>query len=162
MVTQGNRLPNFELPGADGDEIAQYELEDYLETGVVCLVFYPFDFSPVCTDTLCTFRDAEFLVFTEGVDVFGISTDSAYVHQRFIDEYNLPFPLLSDNDGTVSEQYDILYDEWEGHNRVSKRAFLVVGEDREVEFCWEVEDANEACDLDVLIEARETVETFPS
>ncbi|WP_435063292.1 redoxin domain-containing protein, partial [Halobaculum sp. EA56] len=71
MTETGEPVGNFALPGTEGDGIRRYRLSDYTDTGAVVLAFYPFDFSPVCTDVLCRFRDAEFLSLTEDVDVFG-------------------------------------------------------------------------------------------
>jgi peroxiredoxin len=73
MIQERETAPDFTVPGAtsDGNAITQYTLSDAVSDGPVILLFYPFDFSPVCVDQLCTFRDMEWLAFTEGVDVGG-------------------------------------------------------------------------------------------
>jgi peroxiredoxin len=150
MITQGETAPGFTIPGTEGDDIEKYCLEEHTETGAVILVFYPFDFSPICTEELCSFRDAEFLTFTEGVDVFGLSLDSCYSHKRFIQENSFNFPLLSDTKGRVTEDYGLAYDEWEDHEGVPKRALVTVDESQTVRYTWKTEDAYEQPSLDDL------------
>lgn len=135
------QVDDFKLAGTGGGEIRKHQLSEYTDDGAVVLVFYPFDFSPVCTDVLCRFRDAEFLTFTDNVDVLGISTDSCYAHQEFIDQYNIPFPLLSDTRGRVTEQFGLSYDEWEHHEGVPKRALVTIDDSRTVRYKWKTEDA---------------------
>ncbi|QZY00080.1 redoxin domain-containing protein [Halobaculum rubrum] len=141
---------DFSLPGTEGDEISEYRLSDHTAGGAAVLVFYPFDFSPVCTAEICGFRDAEWLSFTENVDVLGISRDSCYAHKRFIEEYNLSFPLLSDTQGEVIEQFDVMYDEWDYHRDVPKRALVTLDESHDICYKWQTEDAYETPDMDEL------------
>lgn len=143
---------SFELPGTEGDNIRKHRLSEYTGEGAVVLVFYPFDFSPVCTDVLCRFRDAEFLTFTDNVDVLGISLDSCYAHQEFIDQYNIPFPLLSDSTGNVTEQFDLAYDEWEHHKGVPKRALVTIDDSQTIRYKWQTEDAYNSSNYDELHE----------
>lgn len=150
MTTVECRASDFVLPGTEGEMIEEYRLSDFTEDGPVVLTFYPFDFSPVCTDVLCRFRDAEFLTFTENVDVIGISRDSCYAHMKFIDEYDLPFPLLSDTEGAVIEQFGVSYDEWECHKCVAKRALVTVDGNRKIQYKWQTEDAYNSPDFDEL------------
>ncbi|PGF13827.1 hypothetical protein CP556_22225 [Natrinema sp. CBA1119] len=82
MLELGETAPSFTLPGTDGETIDEYSLKEYTNEGAAVLAFYPFDFSPICTEELCDFRDVEWLTFTEGVNLFGISTDSADVVNR--------------------------------------------------------------------------------
>lgn len=147
------RVSDFSLPGTGGDEIKRYRLSDYTEDGAVVLVFYPFDFSPVCTDVLCRFRDAEWLSFTDNVDVFGISRDSCYAHKRFIQEYDLSFPLLSDTEGEITEQFDLLYDEWEHHSAIPKRALVTLDSSHSIRYKWHTEDAYNSPNIDELEES---------
>jgi len=139
----GDDVADFELPGVGNDGIETFRLSEYTETGPVVLTFYPFDFSPICTSQLCAFRDAEFLTFTENVDVFGISVDSAYSHQRFRDEYSLSFPLLSDRLASVAEQFGVKHDVWENHPAVCQRALFAIDSTDTVRYRWCAADANE-------------------
>lgn len=144
---------DFSLPGTEGEEINTYRLSDHTDDGAVVLVFYPFDFSPVCTKELCGFRDAEWLSFTDNVDVFGISWDSCYAHKGFIEEYDLSFPLLSDTQGEVTEEFDLMYDEWEHHVGVPKRALVTLDQSHDVCYKWQTENAYNGPDMDELEES---------
>lgn len=153
MLSQQEPAPDFTLPGTEGEQIEEYSLQNHTEEGAVVLVFYPFDFSPVCSEVLCNFRDAEFLTLTENIDVFGVSLDSCYAHQQFIQEYDLPFPLLSDTVGRVTEQYGLDYDEWENHEGVPKRALVTIDDTDTVRYTWKTDDAYESPTLDDLQDA---------
>lgn len=150
VIVEGETAPAFTVPGTEGEDIEKYRLSEFTERGAVVLVFYPFDFSPVCSEELCMFRDAEWLTFTEDVDVVGVSLDSCYAHKRFIEQYDLPFPLLSDTTGQVTEQYGLAYDEWEHHVGVPKRALVTVDDSRTVRYVWVTENAYENPSLDEL------------
>lgn len=157
MISESEEAPTFTIPGTEGNEIKKYSLSEYTENGAVVLVFYPFDFSPVCTEELCLFRDAEWLTFTEDVDVLGISLDSGYAHKRFIKEHNFTFPLLSDTKGRVTKQYGVAYDEWEHHVSVPKRALITVDDSLTVRYTWVTEDAYQNPNLDELHQAVEAL-----
>jgi peroxiredoxin len=150
MLAEGDTAPDFTLPGTEGDSIAEYSLTESVESGAVVLVFYPFDFSGVCTRELCSFRDAEFLTFTEGLDVFGLSLDSCYAHRRFIRQNDLNFPLLSDTRGRVTDAYGLAHEELNHHEGVSKRALVTVDDTRTVRYAWKTEEPNEEPSLDEL------------
>jgi peroxiredoxin len=150
MLAEGETAPDFTLPGTEGDSIAEYSLTESVETGAVVLVFYPFDFSGVCTKELCSFRDAEFLTFTEGLDVFGLSLDSCYAHRRFIRQNDLNFPLLSDTGGRVMDTYGLAHEELNHHEGVSKRTLMTVDDTRTVRYSWKTEEPNEEPNLEDL------------
>ncbi|MDZ7701278.1 MAG: redoxin domain-containing protein [Halobacteriales archaeon] len=132
----GDRAPEFALPGTEGEGLTEYRLTDQLEAGPVVLAFYAFDFHPSCTEEMCDLRDLEWFGLDDRVTAVGLSTDRAFSHGAFAAEYGLDFPLLSDSDGSVSETYGVLYDEVNGHRRVSKRAVFVVDTDREIRYRW--------------------------
>jgi peroxiredoxin len=155
MLNTGVSAPDFEIIGTDGDEIRQYSLADLTESGAAVLLFYPFDFSPVCTAELCEFRDSEWLTVTPELDVVGISTDSTYSHRVFIERNDLPFPLLSDHDGSVSDAYDVLEDELEEHPQVSSRAVFLVDEELTIRYAWEAEVYTDDPDIDAVNEAAQ-------
>lgn len=66
MVDTGDQAPDFELMGADGDDIRTYTLEQAVDDGPVVLAFYPQDFSPVCTEELCTLHEGDYFSFVPG------------------------------------------------------------------------------------------------
>lgn len=139
----GDKVSGFELPGVGEDGIELFSLEELATDGPVVLSFYPFDFSPVCTEQLCTFRDAEWLTFTENVDVVGISVDSAYAHKRFRAEYGLSFPLLSDRLASVAAEFGVKYETWEDHPAVCQRSLFAVDSSLTVQYAWSTTDAEE-------------------
>ncbi|WP_232700552.1 redoxin domain-containing protein [Halobacterium wangiae] len=157
MISEGDTVTDFSLPGTAGEEINEYELSEYTDSGAVILVLYPFDFSPVCTTELCEFRDANWLSFTENVDVFGISHDACYAHKRFIQEYDLPFPLLSDTRGRLTDRLGLSYDEWEHHEGVPKRALVTIDDTNTVRYTWVTESAYESPSLDELHETVKVI-----
>lgn len=144
MVREGDRAPDFELPGTTpelgNDDITRHRLSDALEDGPVVVSFYLFDFHPACTDHMCSLHDLAWLDLDDTVTVFGISTDKSFSHNAFADRENLQFRLLSDSDGNVAEHYDVLYDEFKDHKRVAKRSVFVVDTDQTVRYTWVTED----------------------
>ena len=104
QIKVGSKAPNFTL--RDQNSI-QHQLSDY-EGSWVILYFYPKDDTPGCTTQACDFRDAVKRIIASKSNVFGVSLDSVESHKRFADKNNLPFSLLSDESGEVSEAYDSL------------------------------------------------------
>jgi len=104
QIKVGSEAPNFTL--SDQNSI-QHQLSDY-EGSWVILYFYPKDDTPGCTTQACDFRDAVKRIIASKSNVFGVSLDSVESHKRFADKNNLPFSLLSDESGEVSEAYDSL------------------------------------------------------
>lgn len=147
MLSVGQKAPEFQLPGTEGNGIETYSLSEFTEEGMVVLSFYPFDFSPTCSTQLCEFRDAEFLSFTEGVDVVGISVDSAYCHQAFIEKFDLNFPLVSDRLAEVADRYGFRTDEVDGHPHVCQRGLVAVDSSQTVRYTWQANKEGEAPDL---------------
>lgn len=97
----GARAPDFALPDQDGK---LHRLGDY-RGRLVVLYFYPRDNTPGCTKEACSFRDEYADLTSRGVEVLGVSTDSATSHQKFREKYELPFPLLVDEGGAVASEY---------------------------------------------------------
>ena len=104
QIKVGSKAPNFTL--SDQNSI-QHQLSDY-EGSWVILYFYPKDDTPGCTTQACDFRDAVKRIIASKSNVFGVSLDSVESHKSFADKNNLPFSLLSDESGEVSEAYDSL------------------------------------------------------
>jgi thioredoxin-dependent peroxiredoxin len=101
-LEEGQKAPDFSLKSDDGKT---YSLSQFKGKEEVLLYFYPKDDTPGCTKEACSFRDT-FPHFTKkGVQVLGVSNDDLESHSKFRSKYNLNFPLLSDPDHKVSEEY---------------------------------------------------------
>ena len=100
----GDRAPDFSATAHDGTAI---QLADLVSQSAVVLFFYPKDFTPGCTTEVCTFRDAHADFVDAGATVIGVSADDSNSHNRFADQHNLPFALVSDNSGQLRESYGV-------------------------------------------------------
>ncbi len=119
----GDPAPDFTLPSTEGE----IRLSERLTGGPVLLVFYPGDDTSVCTRQLCNYRD-NLAVFSDlAVQVLGINPQSLDSHEAFAKKHRLPFPLLSDEGGTVCKQYAAL-----NFLGMAKRALVLVGRDGRV------------------------------
>lgn len=101
MVEPGSPAPPFALPSGDGDTVA---LSDLLGRQVV-LYFYPKDDTPGCTTQACDLRDSWRAIQEAGAVVLGVSPDGPASHAQFARKFQLPFPLLADEDHSVAEAY---------------------------------------------------------
>jgi peroxiredoxin Q/BCP len=102
MLQPGDPAPDFDLPNQDGDAVT---LADFDGQHVV-VYFYPRADTPGCTTEACSFRDAWQDYEAAAVAVVGISDDPVDDLAAFADKYDLPFDLLSDEDGAVASAYD--------------------------------------------------------
>ncbi len=100
----GELAPPFTLPSTEGHPIS---LEDYRGKQAVVLYFYPRDDTPGCTVEACAFRDLSAVFGERGAAIVGVSADSIKSHLRFRQKFDLNFPLLSDRDHVVAEQYGV-------------------------------------------------------
>ena len=98
----GDRAPEFSLPDSQGNLIS---LKNFAGKWLI-LYFYPRDNTPGCSQEACGFRDQYDRLQRDNVTVVGISTDGQKSHQKFIKKYDLPFPLLCDEEAIVATTYE--------------------------------------------------------
>jgi thioredoxin-dependent peroxiredoxin len=103
-VDVGDRAPEFELSGTGG---RTYRLADYRGGAGVVLAFYPGDFTRVCTEQFCSYRDNADRLDGLGIPVLGISPQSVDSHEHWVKEQELNVPLLADEDLTVAKSYGV-------------------------------------------------------
>jgi peroxiredoxin len=119
-LAAGTPAPDFTLRATPDQPVSLSELRGH----PVVLIFYPADWSPVCTDELAVFN--QLLPEFQKMDaiLLGISVDGVWCHAAFADARNLGFQLLSDFEpkGKVSREYGV-YREKEG---TSARATFVI------------------------------------
>jgi peroxiredoxin len=123
MIEAGAPAPDFSLSDQDGNTVALKDLEGQYSV----LVFYPLDFSPICTDQLSVYQEVLPELEGRGAKLYGISVDSAFAHKAFQSQLGISFPLLADFEpkGEVASAYGVYIAE-RGHN---ERALVLIGPD---------------------------------
>lgn len=101
MLEVGQPAPDFSARDQNGEPIT---LSQFKGKKVV-LYFYPRDNTPGCTAQACDLRDNIDRLAAAGYQVIGVSTDDEKSHQKFINKFELPFPLIADTDSQVHELY---------------------------------------------------------
>lgn len=114
MLEIGTVAPDFTLPDQNG---ATHSLSDYRGQKVI-LYFYPKDNTAGCTKQACNFKELMPQFREKGAVILGVSKDSVASHKRFEEKYGLPFTLLSDEDKTVIQAYDV-WKEKKNYGKVS-------------------------------------------
>ena len=102
-LSPGDAAPDFSAPDQTG---TTRTLSDFAGKKLV-LYFYPKDDTPGCTAEACNLRDNYTRFQDEGYEILGVSPDPVKKHVKFIDKYDLPFPLLADEDHAVAEAYGV-------------------------------------------------------
>lgn len=98
----GDVAPDFALPSQDKQIV---RLSDFAGKKNVVLYFYPKDFTQGCTAEAKAFRESYQVFEDSNTEVIGVSSDSIETHQRFSQQCDLPFKLLSDSTKKVRELY---------------------------------------------------------
>jgi peroxiredoxin (alkyl hydroperoxide reductase subunit C) len=92
IVAPGTPAPEFRLKTEDGDDFTQEDLKGH----TTVFVFYPFAFSPVCTDQFQVYEEVLPDLEAQGARLFGVSTDSIWSQKAFRREVGTTIPQLSD------------------------------------------------------------------
>ena len=114
MLEIGTVAPDFTLPDQNG---TTHSLSDYRGKKVI-LYFYPKDNTAGCTKQACNFKELMPQFREKGAVILGVSKDSVASHKRFEEKYDLPFTLLSDEEKTVLQAYDV-WKEKKNYGKVS-------------------------------------------
>jgi peroxiredoxin len=147
VVEAGSPAPDFTLPDQDGKKVS---LEDLRGKRTV-LAFYPLDFSPVCTDQLNVYNEVLADLEAEGVQMYGVSVDSAYAHNAFHKHLGIRIPLLADfhPKGAVCSAYGVYDERWGS----SARALVMIGPDLTVEWVHRSPSALEIPGANLIFDA---------
>lgn len=115
MIEINCAVPDFTLMGSDNQE---HKLSQYRGKKVI-LYFYPRDNTPGCSTEACNFRDSNDLFINKNAIIIGISRDSLKSHTKFIEKFNLPFILLSDEKEEVCNLFNVIKEK----NMYGKKVF---------------------------------------
>jgi len=144
----GQLAPDFELMNQDKNKV---KLSDYREKKKVVLLFYPMDFSPVCTQEHCTFGpELGRIAKDDQTVVFGVSCDSPFSHAAFRKQFNIPYDLLADPTRKMAKAYGM----WAGEEpyNCSKRGTVIVDKTGKITF-YKEQPMREARTIDELEKA---------
>ena len=115
MINIGDKAP--ELLGRD-EQGRELRLSDYRGRKLV-LYFYPKDMTSGCTAQACNLRDNYDELRSKGYEVLGVSVQDEKSHRRFIEKYQLPFPLIADTEHTLVETFGV----W-GEKKMAGRTYM--------------------------------------
>ena len=104
MLPLGTQAPEFELPNETGESLT---LREMVSDGPLMIVFYPADFTPICTRQLCGYQNAYPQFRSYGMNVVGISSNTQESHKKFRSKYNFAFHLLSDPKKKVFKLFEV-------------------------------------------------------
>jgi peroxiredoxin Q/BCP len=107
QLAVGDKAPAFQAVAVGGEygEGREVDLGEFRGAPVV-LYFYPKDDTPGCTVQACSLRDS-WSSLRGLAKVFGVSVDSTKSHAKFIEKFQLPFPLLSDPEKEIVNAYGV-------------------------------------------------------
>jgi peroxiredoxin len=130
VLTPGTKVPDFRLGTESGDSFTQADLQG--KTTV--LVFYPFAFSPVCTDQLQVYEKSLGEITANGTEIYGVSCDSTWSQKAFREKLGVDIPQLSDFEpkGAACAAFGVLHP-----GGFPQRALMIVGDDGVVRWSYQ-------------------------
>jgi peroxiredoxin (alkyl hydroperoxide reductase subunit C) len=145
VVGPGTAAPQFELARRDGTKFTEKDLEGQ---GTV-LVFYPFAFSPVCTDQLVLYEDLREELAELGAKLYGVSCDSTWAQSAFVRKLGVTSEQLSDFEpkGAAALAFGVLHE-----GGFAQRALVLIGPDAVVRWSYEAPTPAELPGADLLRE----------
>ncbi len=141
----GTPAPAFRLAREDGERFSEQELLGH----TTILVFYPFAFSPVCTDQLQLYEQALAELTAGGERIYGVSCDSSYAQSAFREKLGVSIPQLSDFEpkGAACKAFGVLHD-----GGFPQRALVVLGPDGVVRWSYQAPTPAELPGVELLRE----------
>jgi mycoredoxin-dependent peroxiredoxin len=130
VLAPGTPVPSFSLGTEDGERFTEKELAGH----TTIFVFYPFAFSPVCTDQLQIYQQSLGELTEGGREIYGVSCDSSYAQKAFVEKLGVSIPQLSDFEpkGAACAAFGVLHD-----GGFPQRALVIVGPDGVVAWSYQ-------------------------
>jgi peroxiredoxin len=148
VLEPGTPVPEFKLARDDGESFTE---QDLLGQYTV-LVFYPFAFSPVCTDQLTLYEDALGEFAERGVTLYGVSCDATWSQKAFKEKLGVSSEQLSDFEpkGAACSAFGVLHP-----GGFAERALVIIGPDAVVRWSYQAASPGELPALKLLREGVE-------
>jgi len=145
-IAAGEPAPEFSLARAEGEPFTRAELLGR----TTVLVFYPFAFSPVCTDQLSLYDELRDEFAARGATLYGVSCDAVWSQAAFRKQLGVSIEQLSDFEpkGAVCRAFDVLHP-----GGFPQRALVVIGPDGVVSWSYEAESPSELPGANLIFDA---------
>jgi peroxiredoxin len=150
VIEPGTQAPDFRLARADGSSFTESDL-----TGrTTVLVFYPFAFSPVCTDQLQLYEELRGELDERGARLYGVSCDSSWAQSAFREKLGVSSEQLSDFEpkGAACAAFGVLHE-----GGFPQRALVVIGPDAVVRWSYQAPSPADLPGVELLREGLQTV-----
>jgi peroxiredoxin len=146
IVEAGQRAPEFSLARDEGERFTHEDLRG----GITVLVFYPFAFSPVCTDQLSVYQEVVDDLAERGVTLYGVSCDSVWSQREFRDKLGVSIAQLSDFEpkGAACRAFGVLHP-----GGFAQRALVMTGPDGVVLWSHEADTPAELPGANLIFDA---------
>lgn len=130
VLQPGTPAPEFTLQREDGGTFSREDLQGR----TTVLVFYPFAFSPVCTDQLNLYEEVLDQFTAQGATLYGVSCDSSWAQRAFREKLGVTIEQLSDFEpkGAASSAFGVLHE-----GGFPQRALVIVGPDGVVTWSYQ-------------------------
>jgi peroxiredoxin len=150
VLSAGSAVPEFSLGKADGERFSNEDLAG--KTTV--FVFYPFAFSPVCTDQFQIYEEVLSEITARDAVIYGVSCDSTYSQTAFIEKLGVTIPQLSDFEpkGAACSALGVLHP-----GGFPQRAILVVGPDSTVAWSYEADSPGDLPGANLIFDGLDAV-----
>jgi len=146
VISAGGLAPEFTLKRGDGSDFTQSDLEG--QTTV--LVFYPFAFSPVCTDQLNLYEEVLDELKARGATMYGVSCDATYSQTAFREQLGVTIEQLSDFEpkGETCRAFDAYHP-----GGFPQRALAIIGPDRVVTWSYQAPSPGDLPGANLIFDA---------
>jgi peroxiredoxin (alkyl hydroperoxide reductase subunit C) len=146
IIAPGTRVPEFTLRRGDGSKFTQADLEGR----TTVLVFYPFAFSPVCTDQLNVYDEVLDELEASGATLYGVSCDATYAQTAFRERLGVRIEQLSDFEpkGETCRAFGVYHP-----GGFPQRALVIVGPDGHVRWSYEAASPAELPGANLIFDA---------
>jgi peroxiredoxin len=146
VIGPGQPVPEFSLATYEGDAFTRADLEGR----TTVLVFYPFAFSPICTDQLSVYEEVLDDFRERGATLYGVSCDSVWAQQAFRDQLGVSIEQLSDFEpkGAATAAFGVLHPEG-----FPQRALVLIGPDAVVRWSYEADSPADMPGANLIFDA---------
>jgi peroxiredoxin len=150
VIAPGTLAPSFKLARADGESFTEQDLRGH----ATVLVFYPFAFSPVCTDQLQLYEELAGELAAKDATLYGVSCDSSWAQSAFKEKLGVGCEQLSDFEpkGAACAAFGVVHP-----GGFAQRALIVIGSDGVVRWSYQAPSPGELPGVDLLREGLQTL-----